>query len=130
MNFKREFRSWVNFEHLNIICLAPLGWPLLQPCRRHSCAYHRDGEDGHQFGRLPGEKNKERLSTSTEGMHSPASEGLSYLHGHTPPLVHHDLKPDNVMLNTGNFTAKLAQTRAGLCCVELVKCVASAVVLL
>ena len=35
------------------------------------------------------------------------AEGLSYLHCLTPPLVHHDLKPDNVMLDTGTFTAKL-----------------------
>ena len=127
MNFKREFRSWVKCDHPNII----IGWPLLQSCRRHSCAYHRDGEDGHQFGRLPGEKTRSAFPLQQKAcVLLQVAEGLSYLHGHTPPLVHHDLKPDNVMLNTSTFTAKLTQTRAGLCRVEPVKCVMSAVVLL
>ena len=36
-----------------------------------------------------------------------AARGLAYLHGRTPPLVHRDVKPDNVML-LASFTAKIA----------------------
>ena len=33
---------------------------------------------------------------------------LAYLHGQNPPLVHHDLSPNNVLLNVVSFVAKLA----------------------
>ena len=35
------------------------------------------------------------------------SQGLAYLHGQNPPLVHHDLSPNNVLLNVVSFVTKL-----------------------
>ena len=35
------------------------------------------------------------------------SQALSYLHGQNPPLVHHDLSPNNVLLNMVSFVTKL-----------------------
>ena len=34
-------------------------------------------------------------------------QALAYLHGQNPPLVHHDLSPNNVLLNVVSFAAKL-----------------------
>ena len=34
-------------------------------------------------------------------------QALAYLHGQNPPLVHHDLSPNNVLLNVVSFVAKL-----------------------
>ena len=36
------------------------------------------------------------------------AQALVYLHGQNPPLVHHDLTPNNVLLNTQSFTAKVS----------------------
>ena len=35
------------------------------------------------------------------------SQALAYLHGQNPPLVHHDLSPNNVLLNEVSFVTKL-----------------------
>ena len=35
------------------------------------------------------------------------SQALAYLHGQNPPLVHHDLSPNNVLLNVVSFATKL-----------------------
>ena len=34
-------------------------------------------------------------------------QALAYLHGQNPPLVHHDLSPNNVLLNAVSFVTKL-----------------------
>lgn len=36
------------------------------------------------------------------------AQALAYLHGRNPPLVHHDLSPNNVLLNVRSFTAKVS----------------------
>jgi serine/threonine protein kinase len=36
------------------------------------------------------------------------AQGLSYLHSRNPPLVHHDLSPNNVLLNEVSFHTKLS----------------------
>ena len=35
------------------------------------------------------------------------SQALAYLHAQNPPLVHHDLSPNNVLLNVVSFVTKL-----------------------
>ena len=36
------------------------------------------------------------------------SQVLAYLHSQNPPLVHHDLSPNNVLLNVGSFVTKVS----------------------
>ena len=36
------------------------------------------------------------------------SQALAYLHRQSPPLVHHDLSPNNVLLNVGSFVTKVS----------------------
>ena len=39
---------------------------------------------------------------------SQVSQALAYLHSQDPPLVHHDLSPNNVLLNVVSFIAKIS----------------------
>ena len=36
------------------------------------------------------------------------TQALAYLHSQNPPLVHHDLSPNNVLLNVVSFVAKVS----------------------
>ena len=36
------------------------------------------------------------------------TQALAYLHGQNPPLVHHNLSPDNVLLNVVSFVTKIS----------------------
>ena len=36
------------------------------------------------------------------------TQALAYLHSQNPPLVHHDLSPNNVLLNVGSFVTKIS----------------------
>ena len=36
------------------------------------------------------------------------TQALAYLHSHNPPLVHHDLSPNNVLLNVVSFMTKVS----------------------
>ena len=36
------------------------------------------------------------------------TQALAYLHSQNPPLVHHDLSPNNVLLNVGSFVTKVS----------------------
>ena len=105
MNFKREFRSWVKLDHPNMVNLLGLYYNPAGAIRAPIIVMEKmDISFGDYL---------ERHTRSTFSLCKKAcillqvAEGLSYLHGHTPPLVHHDLKPDNVMLDTNTFTAKL-----------------------
>ena len=105
MNFKREFRSWVKLDHPNMVHLLGLYYNPARSTRSPIIVMEKmDISLGDYL---------EKKTRSTFPLQQKAcillqvAEGLSYLHGHTPPLVHHDLKPDNVMLDTNTFTAKL-----------------------
>ena len=36
------------------------------------------------------------------------AQGLVYLHGQRPPVIHRDLSPNNILINLGSMTAKLS----------------------
>ena len=53
-------------------------------------------------------KNKEKfLLVDKVFILRQVAQGLCYLHSSHPPLVHHDLSPNNVLLNNQTFQAKL-----------------------
>ena len=104
-NFKREFQSWIKLDHPNMVRLLGLyysprcvGVPIIVMEKMDTSL--GDYLERHTRDTFPLDKKVCVLLQ--------VAQGLNYLHGQTPPLVHHDLKPDNVLLNTNTFTAKLS----------------------
>ena len=77
------------------VLLAGVSYPHVDP---------RD--DGHQPTTLSGETPQRKLRFSRQNLRS-SSSSSSYLHSRSPPLVHHDLSPNNVLLNEVSLQAKV-----------------------
>lgn len=104
--FTQECLTWAKLKHPNMVSLRGLyrdyshGTPVI-----HIVMERMDVSLGDYLLKNPRETF---LFHKKVCILLQVAQGLSYLHSQTPPLVHHDLKPDNVMLNTKNFTAKLS----------------------
>ena len=104
--FMNECRVWLKFKHPNMVALRGLYWSSSHGTPVINIVMERmDISLGDYLVKNPREAVPLHKKVS---ILLQVAQGLSYLHGHTPPLVHHDLKPDNVLLNTGTFTAKLS----------------------
>ncbi|KIO22694.1 hypothetical protein M407DRAFT_216143 [Tulasnella calospora MUT 4182] len=87
--FQQEARNWLAVsEHTNIVPLV--GWTLTPSPSFISPWYKR--------GNL--HRHLSKLSETQRGhMLLGIAKGLEYLHSHSPPVVHGDLKPENVLLS-------------------------------
>ena len=104
--FMDECRAWLKFKHPNMVALRGLYWNSSHGIPVINIVMERmDVSLGDYLVKNPREAVPLHKKVS---ILLQVAQGLSYLHGHTPPFVHHDLKPDNVLLNTGTFTAKLS----------------------
>ena len=105
-NFKREFQSWAKLEHPNMVRLLGFYYNPSRSARVPIIVMEKmdislgDYLEKHTRQSFPLHKKVWVLLQ--------VAQALSYLHGQSPPLVHHDLKPDNIMLRTDSMlTAKL-----------------------
>ena len=103
-NFEKECQTWSTLRHPNIVqylgnyhppdtripifVLEKMDTSVRRYLERHS----------HQ---------KSFLLTDKVFVLRQVAQGLCYLHEKNPPLVHHDLTPNNVLLNEQTFHAKL-----------------------
>ena len=71
-----------------------------------SCPHVDPGENGHQFTTLFRESYERKLRSSRQNLRS-SSSSSSYLRSRSPPLVHHDLSTNNVLLNEVSLQAKV-----------------------
>ena len=105
MSFCRECTTWASLRHPHIVQFLGVFFPndphsalpalvleRMQQSLRHYLEQH-DKTDFPLFGKVI-------------VLHQ-ISQALSYLHSKTPPLVHHDLSPNNILINEVGFVAKL-----------------------
>ena len=107
-DFMKECRDWSKFKHPNMVTLLGIyrdythdvATPVI-----HIVMEKMDASFGDYLV---------RTARQSFPLHKKVcvllqvAQGLSYLHGQSPSLVHHDLKPDNIMINTSTFEAKLS----------------------
>ena len=105
-NFKREFRFWAKLDHPNIVRLLGFYYNPSRSVRVPIIVMEKmdislgDYLEKHTRQSFPLHKKVWVLLQ--------VAMALSYLHNQSPPLVHHDLKPNNIMLRTDSMlTAKV-----------------------
>ena len=105
-NFKREFRSWAKLDHPNMVRLLGLYYNPSRSVRVPIIVMEKmDISLGDYL-----EKNTRQAFPLHKKVWVllQVARALSYLHSQSPPLVHNDLKPDNIMITTTTFEAKLS----------------------
>ena len=102
-DFQREFQTWAKLRHPNIVILLGVyfisGSSSPQIVLEKMDTSLRNYLERHTKGDFPLVHKVDVLKQ--------IAQGLSYLHHLNPPLVHHDLSPNNVLLNEVSFTTKL-----------------------
>ena len=102
-DFQREFQTWAKLRHPNIVILLGVyfisGSSSPQIVLEKMDTSLRNYLEKHTKGDFPLVHKVDVLKQ--------IAQGLSYLHHLNPPLVHHDLSPNNVLLNEVSFTTKL-----------------------
>ena len=102
-DFQREFQTWAKLRHPNIVILLGVffisGSSSPQIVLEKMDTSLRNYLEKHAKGDFPLIHKVDVLKQ--------IAQGLSYLHNLNPPLVHHDLSPNNVLLNQVSFTTKL-----------------------
>ena len=87
--FKKEFQVSFNLNHTNLLHAN-----FLEVCKEDQRAYLvpycPKGSTSKMMGKMTEEQLWEFISD--------VSSGLAYLHGQNPPIIHQDIKPDNILV--------------------------------
>jgi serine/threonine protein kinase len=102
-SFHHECKTWAKLRHPNVVQLLGvyfhpdfrMPWLVMEKMDT-SLNNYLDKQDKTAF----------RLLQKTCVLRQVA-QALAYLHGHRPPLVHHDLSTNNILLNEVTFVTKL-----------------------
>ena len=102
-DFTKEYHVWSNLRHPNIVQLLGVHYP---PDRLVPVFILEKMDTSLRFY-LEDHTKEEFLVLDKMSILRQVAQGLCYLHDHDPPLVHHDLSPNNILLNKWTFLAKL-----------------------
>ena len=106
--FQRECEIWSRLRHPNVVQLLGLLYkPHSGPSKTLPAIVMEkmDCSLRHVAETCPREAHP--LSVTVHLLYQVA-QGLAYLHGLRPPVVHRDLSPNNILINLGSMTAKLS----------------------
>ena len=89
-DFRNEFKIAYKLHHPNLLNISH--FDVFENCPYLVMPYCENGSVSHQIGKMPeSEIWKFILDVSC---------GLSFLHNQTPPIVHQDIKPDNILITS------------------------------
>ena len=91
--FRNEFTVIYNLNHSNLLKCTYLG--VAEGCPYLVMPYYEGGSAEHLIGKC-NEQN------CWEFLHDVAS-GLAHLHDQHPPIIHQDIKPDNILMDNGKY---------------------------
>ena len=102
-DFEKECQIWSSLRHPNIVLL--LG--IYHPPKSRVPQFVLEKMDTSLRHYLEGHSREEFLLPDKVSILRQVAQGLCYLHSQNPPLVHHDLSPNNILLNEWTFQTKL-----------------------
>ena len=102
-DFEKECQIWTSFKHPNIVQLLGIYYP--PNSRVPICIMEKMDTSLRHY--LEGHSREEFLLPDKVSILCQVAQGLCYLHSQNPPLVHHDLSPNNILLNEWTFQTKL-----------------------
>lgn len=93
--FVKEFKTAYNCQHENL--LTPTGYGIANDIPYLVMPYCSKGSVENLVGKLTDEKEIWKFLRQT-------ASGLAYLHSCTPPIIHQDIKPGNILIDdNGNY---------------------------
>ena len=102
-DFEKECQTWSTLRHPNIVQLLGSYYPVGSPVP----TIVLEKMDTSLRHYLEDHSKEEFLLPDKVSILHQVAQGLCYLHAHNPPLVHHDLSPNNILLSRGLFQTKL-----------------------
>ena len=104
--FRRECETWSRLRHPNVVQLLGLLNKPSTSSKLPMIVMEKMDNSLWQFV----ETNKREtipLYVKVDILYQ-VVQGLVYLHGQRPPVIHRDLSPNNILINLGSMTAKLS----------------------
>lgn len=86
--FRKEFKTAYSLRHPNLLNINH--FDIFDNCPYLVLPYCEKGDVGHQIGKMD---ESEIWIFITD-----VSNGLSFLHSHHPPIIHQDIKPENILI--------------------------------
>ena len=102
-DFEKECQIWTSLRHPNIVQLLGIYYP--PNSRVPMCVMEKMDTSLRHY--LEGYSREKFLLPDKVSILRQVAQGLYYLHSQNPPLVHHDLSPNNILLNEWTFQTKL-----------------------
>ena len=102
-DFEKECQTWSTLRHPNIVQLLGSYYPDGSPVP----TIVLEKMDTSLRHYLEDHSKEEFLLPDKVSILHQVAQGLCYLHSHNPPLVHHDLSPNNILLSRGLLQTKL-----------------------
>ena len=107
-NFEAECLTWSKLRHPGIVQLFGVYWERKSGVSMLVPAPVMETMDTN-LRKYVEEHSKEEFSLQQKTfVLRQVTQALTYLHSQNPPLVHHDLSPNNVLLNVASLVAKVS----------------------
>ena len=104
--FRRECETWSQLRHPNVVQLLGLLYEPTASSKLPMIVMEKMDCSLRQFV----ESNKREtipFNVKVDVLYQ-VVQGLVYLHGQRPPVIHRDLSPNNILINLGSMAAKLS----------------------
>ena len=106
--FKRECEIWSRLRHPNVVQLLGLMYEMSSDPATALPAIIMEKMD-YTLRQFVMKRPREEISLAIKiDVLYQVVQGLAYLHGQRPPVVHRDLSPNNILIKVDSMTAKLS----------------------